>query len=100
MKISQSPSPSRPTGPSSSGGAARPASSAGTGAASSTGSTASADPSARLSQLETQFAQADFNAPKVSEVSAAIASGQYKVDAGAIADRLISSAAELAGARN
>jgi negative regulator of flagellin synthesis FlgM len=39
--------------------------------------------------------QPDFNARKVAEVRAAIAQGTYKVDAGAIADKLLSNAQQL-----
>jgi negative regulator of flagellin synthesis FlgM len=53
--------------------------------------------SSRLSQLETQFPQSSFDAAKVSEIRAAIAEGRYQVNAGAVADKLIASAAQLAG---
>jgi negative regulator of flagellin synthesis FlgM len=65
----------------------------GAGASSSTGS----DPSVQLSHLEQQFAQADFNAGKVGDITDAIASGQYQVNAGAIADKLIQSALSMSG---
>lgn len=53
------------------------------------------DPATRLSQLEAQFAQADFNAGKVGEVTDAIAAGRYKVNSGAVADKLIESTTAL-----
>jgi negative regulator of flagellin synthesis FlgM len=53
------------------------------------------DLAARLSQLETQFGSAEFDAKKVEEVRAAIAEGRFKVNADALADRLLSSVAEL-----
>jgi negative regulator of flagellin synthesis FlgM len=55
------------------------------------------DSVSRLSQLETQFGPSDFNAGKVSQISADIAAGRYQVDAGAVADKLLASTAALAG---
>jgi negative regulator of flagellin synthesis FlgM len=103
MKINQSPTPARPASGSATAGtgrasaASKPATQSTTQAPSGTGST---DAAARLSALESQFSQADFNAAKVSEISSQIAAGRYKVDAGAIADKLVASAASLARARN
>lgn len=54
----------------------------------------------RLNQLETQFAQADFDIKKVEEVRAAIAEGRFKVNAEAVADKLLASAAELLGRKS
>jgi negative regulator of flagellin synthesis FlgM len=51
----------------------------------------------RLSQLETQFSQSSFDTAKVSEVRTAIAEGRYQVDASVVADKLLASAAQLAG---
>jgi negative regulator of flagellin synthesis FlgM len=51
----------------------------------------------RLNQLESQFAQSDFNAGKVEQVRAAIAQGRFKVNAEAVADKLLASVAELLG---
>jgi len=73
-------------------GAAAPAK---TSAATSNASGAVIDPATRLSQLEAQFAQADFNAGKVGEVTDAIAAGRYKVNSGAVADKLIESTTAL-----
>lgn len=52
---------------------------------------------ARLNQLEAQFGQSDFDAKKVEEVRNAIADGRFKVNADAVADRLLTSVAELLG---
>ena len=55
------------------------------------------DLGARLNQLEAQFGQADFDVNKVEEVRAAIAEGRFKVNADAIADKLLASVSELLG---
>ena len=55
------------------------------------------DLASRLSQLETQFGQSDFDAKKVEEVRQAIAEGRFKVNPEAVADKLLSSVAELLG---
>jgi negative regulator of flagellin synthesis FlgM len=55
------------------------------------------DLSSRLTQLETQFPQSSFDAAKVSEVRNAIAEGRYQVNASVVADKLLASAAQLAG---
>ena len=54
---------------------------------------------ARLNQLEAQFGQSDFDAKKVEQVRNAIADGRFKVNADAVADRLLTSVAELLGRR-
>lgn len=54
------------------------------------------DLAARLNQLESQFG-GDFDAKKVEEVRTAIAEGRFKVNTEAVADRLLSSVAELLG---
>jgi negative regulator of flagellin synthesis FlgM len=51
----------------------------------------------RLNQLEAQFGASDFDAKKVEEVRNAIAEGRFKVNADAVADRLLNSVAELLG---
>jgi negative regulator of flagellin synthesis FlgM len=61
------------------------------------GASTSAQQSKRLNQLETQFPQSSFDAAKVSEIRSAIAEGRYQVNAGAVADKLLASAAQLAG---
>jgi negative regulator of flagellin synthesis FlgM len=55
------------------------------------------DLASRLNQLETQFGQTDFDAKKVAEVRQAIAEGRFKVNSEAVADKLLSSVAELLG---
>ena len=64
---------------------------------------ATADPSATVALssaastlLQTQSSP-DFDAAKVAQISGAIASGSFKVDHAAIADKLISNAQELLG---
>lgn len=66
-------------------------------AASSSGSVQLSGMSARMNQLETQFPQGSFDGQKVSEIRSAIAEGRYQVNAGAVADKLLASAAQLAG---
>ncbi len=108
MKITGSP-PS-PKGPASTatrgaGRASGPANAAGTAAGTAGGAagSGSADPggtssaAVHLSQLDAQFAQSDFNAAKVNEITSAIASGSYRVNAGVIAEKLVATAATLAG---
>jgi negative regulator of flagellin synthesis FlgM len=65
------------------------------GAVGTSAAAAGVDPATRLSQLEAQFSQSDFDAAKVSEVTSAIASGQYKVNASAVADKLLESTGSL-----
>src|ERR1700724_3844852 len=91
MKITRTSEPTRAerTQPSA-GGAPRS-----TGVA--TQAAASSSQSTRLNQLETQFPQSSFDAAKVSEIRSAIADGRYQVNAGAVADKLLASAAQLAG---
>jgi negative regulator of flagellin synthesis FlgM len=55
---------------------------------------------ARLAQLEAQFGTADFDAQKVEEIRAAIAEGRFKVNAEAIADKLLASVSELLGRKS
>jgi negative regulator of flagellin synthesis FlgM len=55
------------------------------------------DLGARLAQLENQFGGADFDVKKVEEIRNAIAEGRFKVNADAIADKLLSSVSELLG---
>ncbi|MEG1831795.1 MAG: flagellar biosynthesis anti-sigma factor FlgM [Burkholderiaceae bacterium] len=55
------------------------------------------DLAARLTQLETQFADSDFNAKKVDEIRSAIAEGRFQVNAGTVADKLLTSVDELLG---
>jgi len=50
----------------------------------------------RLADLESRFG-GDFDAKKVEEVRSAMADGRFKVNADAVADRLLASVAELLG---
>jgi len=93
MKITSNPPASKPVTSSvapRAGASGRPAS----GSATSSSST---DPAAHLSRLEAQLSPSDFSAAKISEISAAIAAGRYKVNAGAVADGLIASTSQMAG---
>jgi len=101
MKITKTADPARTerTRPNA-GSAARTTSTATQPAASNSGDSGRvqlSDLSSRLNQLEAQFPQSSFDAAKVSEIRAAIAEGRYQIDSGAIADKLIASAAQLAG---
>jgi len=55
------------------------------------------DLGAKLSQLENQFSGSDFDVKKVEEIRNAIAEGRFKVNADAVADKLLSSVSELLG---
>jgi len=92
MKITNNPPPpsSGSSGTGRTNGAGRQNATQGSGAASPN------DPTARLTQLEAQVAPSDFSAAKVNEISAAINAGNYQVNAGVIADKLLQSTAELA----
>lgn len=99
MKISNSTQAPKPAAASGANGSAR----AGSATRQSGASTAAASTSASaasLSQLEAQFAQSDFNAAKVGQISADIAAGRYQVNASAVADGLLSSAAAVGGKSN
>jgi negative regulator of flagellin synthesis FlgM len=98
MKITRTTEPTRSerTQPTA-GGAARSSGTAAKPAASTAASVQLSDMSTRLSQLETQFSQSSFDASKVGDVRSAITEGRYQVNAGAVADKLIASAAQLAG---
>lgn len=58
------------------------------------------DLGSKLSQLEAQFSGADFDTKKVEEVRAAIAEGRFKVNAEAVADKLLASVSELLGRKS
>jgi len=52
--------------------------------------------SAKLQKLESRLADGEvFDAARVSEIKQALQDGSFKVDAGAVADKLISSAHDL-----
>jgi len=76
------------------GGATR---ASGTAAQGGSATVPATDASSRLSQLETQFSQSSFDAGKVSDIRSAITEGRYQVNSGAVADKLLASAAQLAG---
>ncbi len=79
-------------------GAARPgASSKSASPKASSVPAVSSSTSALVPPVEAQLSSSDFSAAKVQEVSAAIATGNYEVNAGAVADKLLASAAALAG---
>jgi negative regulator of flagellin synthesis FlgM len=50
-------------------------------------------------QLQSSGEASSFDAARVSQIKQAIAEGQFQINAGAIADRLISSARELVNAQ-
>jgi negative regulator of flagellin synthesis FlgM len=58
------------------------------------------DLGAKLSQLENQFSGSDFDVKKVEEIRNAIAEGRFKVNAEAVADKLLSSVSELLGKKS
>lgn len=99
MKITSSSEPLRPDRVGPTAGDARAATTKGAEPVADTERVQLSDMAARLNQLETQFGQADFDAGKVEEVRTAIAQGRFKVNAEAVADRLLSSVAELLGQR-
>lgn len=57
------------------------------------------DLGSKLSQLEGQFNGADFDTKKVEEIRNAIAEGRFKVNADAVADKLLASVSDLLGKR-
>ena len=98
MKITRTSEPTRTerTQPGA-GGAKRSSGSAAKPASGGAASVQLSDMSTRLSQLESQFPQSSFDVSKVNEIRSAITDGRYQVNAGAVADKLIASAAQLAG---
>ena len=100
MKINQLPPAELPKAPGTRSGAAANASAPAAPAAPATpASTVTVSSMAR--SMETRAASgvgeasSDFNAAKVAQVKAAIAQGTYKVNAGAIADKLLSNAQQV-----
>jgi negative regulator of flagellin synthesis FlgM len=55
------------------------------------------DLGSKLAQLESKFAGSDFDVKKVEEIRNAIAEGRFKVNADAVADKLLSSVSDLLG---
>lgn len=97
MKISSTSEPLRPDRILPAASEARTAAAKGAAPAAATERVEVSDLAARLSQLETQFGQADFDVKRVDEVRNAIAEGRFKVNSDAVADRLLASVAELLG---
>ena len=58
------------------------------------------DLGSRLAQLEHQFSGSDFDVKKVEEIRNAIAEGRFKVNADAVADKLLSSVSDLLGKKS
>jgi negative regulator of flagellin synthesis FlgM len=58
------------------------------------------DLGSRLAQLENQFSGSDFDVKKVEEIRNAIAEGRFKVNADAVADKLLSSVSDLLGKKS
>jgi len=105
MKINQLPSADLPKPSGARGGAPAPAGSAPAPAPAPAAAAAASAATVTVSSLArsmestaiagTSAASSDFNAEKVAQVRAAIADGSYKVNAGAIADKLLSNAQQL-----
>jgi negative regulator of flagellin synthesis FlgM len=55
------------------------------------------DLGSRLAQLENQFSGSDIDVKKVEEIRNAISEGKFKVNADAIADKLLASVSDLLG---
>ena len=96
MKISSSNEPLRPDRILPAGNEARTAAAKAGEAVAETEKVQLSDLATRLNQLESKFG-GDFDAKKVDEVRSAIADGRFKVNADAVADRLLASVAELLG---
>lgn len=94
MKITNSSEPLRPdrVGPSTAD--ARPALSKAGEPVSETERVQVSDLAARLAKLESQFG-GEFDTKKVDEVRQAISEGRFNVDSQAVAQKLLSSVAEL-----
>jgi negative regulator of flagellin synthesis FlgM len=96
MKISTTSEPLRPD-------RVLPPSNEARAAASKAGETVGATEKVQLSDLASKMAQlesrfgGEFDAKKVEEVRAAIAEGRFKVNAEAVADKLLASVGELLG---
>lgn len=102
MKITSSavPRPASVANANAAAGSGRTSAGGASNAAGGVATATPADPAARLSQLEAQFSQSDFDVAKVNEITAAIASGQYTVNADAIADGLINGSLAVGDAGN
>jgi negative regulator of flagellin synthesis FlgM len=96
MKISSTSEPLRPDRVLPQSNEARTAAAKATGTVSETEKVQVSDLATKMAQLESRFG-GEFDAKKVEEVRNAIAEGRFKVDAGAVADRLLASVGELLG---
>jgi len=96
MKITSTSEPLRPDRVSAPNDA-RTSTARGTEAVAETERVHLSDLGSRLSQLEGQFSGSDFDVKKVEEIRNAIAEGRFKVNADAIADKLLASVSELLG---
>lgn len=83
------------TGPAVAPASARSSAEAAAASASTEASAQVALSSTAASLLSASTAAAEFDSAKVDRISQAIERGEFKVDAGAIADKLIANAAEL-----
>ena len=99
MKITNTSEPLRPDKVSPSGDA-RTSRARGSEPATETERVQLSDLGAKMSQLEAQFGGSDFDVKKVEEIRNAIAEGRFKVNAGAVADNLISSVSDLLGKKS
>jgi negative regulator of flagellin synthesis FlgM len=99
MKITNTSEPLRPDRVSAPGDS-RTSSARGTEQVAETERVQLSDLGSRLAQLENQFSGSDFDVKKVEEVRAAIAEGRFKVNADAIADKLLASVSELLGKKS
>lgn len=95
MKISNTSEPLRPDRVLPQSNDAR-ASSAKSGETVQTEKVQLSDLASKMAQLESRFG-GEFDAKKVEEVRSAIAEGRFKVNAEAVADRLLASVGELLG---
>jgi negative regulator of flagellin synthesis FlgM len=96
VKISSTSEPLRPDRLAPGGNEARAAATTSGEAVTETEKVKLSDQASRLADLESRFG-GDFDAKKVEEVRSAMADGRFKVNADAVADRLLASVAELLG---
>jgi negative regulator of flagellin synthesis FlgM len=96
MKISTTSEPLRPDRVLPQSNEARTAATKGPEAVGETEKVQLSDLASKMAQLESRFG-GEFDAKKVEEVRAAIAEGRFKVNAEAVADKLLASVGELLG---
>lgn len=96
MKISSTNEPLRPDRLLPAGNEARTAAAKAGETVAETEKVQLSDLATRLSELENRFG-GDFDAKKVDEVKTAMAEGRFKVNADAVAERLLASVADLLG---